>query len=244
MSESTPTLPHLHEDWERALCVVAHPDDLEYGSAAAVHRWTGQGKTVTYLLATRGEAGIATMPPALAGPAREAEERESARRVGVDVVEFLGYADGILTYSVDLRRDIAREIRTRRPQLILTTNFDLTFMGGSLNQGDHRAIGLATLDATRDAANRWIFPELLDEGLEPWSGVQVVAVGHTPNPTHYVDVAGHVDAAVHSLEAHTAYNDALDASFPKPDVLVPTILSGGGAAAGVEHALAVTVYPM
>ena len=90
-----PPLPPLREDWERALCVAAHPDDIEYGLAAAVARWTSQGKQVTYLLATRGEAGIDSMEPAKAGPLREEEERAGAREVGVDVVEFLDYRDGV-----------------------------------------------------------------------------------------------------------------------------------------------------
>lgn len=239
----TPALPHLNEDWSTVLCIAAHPDDLEYGAAAAVDRWVGQGKTVTYLLATRGEAGIDTISPQEAGPLREQEERDGALRVGVEVVEFLDYRDGVVEYGLDLRRDIAREIRIRRPELILTGNFDLTFMGGNLNQADHRAVGLAVLDAAKDAGNRWIFPELIAEGHEPWKGIKAVAVSHSARPTHYVDVAAHVEPAIASLEAHEAYNAALDDDFPKPRQLVTMILEGGGRAAGVSHALTVEVYP-
>ena len=82
----------IPEDWKRGVVIVAHPDDIEYATAAAVHRWVGEGATVTYHLLTRGEAGIDTMPPAEAARVREAEERESARRVGVDVAE--GFAVG------------------------------------------------------------------------------------------------------------------------------------------------------
>ena len=67
----------MPEDWDRAVAVVAHPDDLEYGVASAVARWTGQGKHVTYLLATRGEAGIAGMSPDQVGPLRVEEEKRS-----------------------------------------------------------------------------------------------------------------------------------------------------------------------
>ncbi len=93
-----PGLEALDEStFETVLCVAAHPDDLEYGTAAAVDKWVRAGKTVTYLLVTRGEAGIDTMPPAEAGPLREQEERDGAARVGVDVVEFLdGFADGVV----------------------------------------------------------------------------------------------------------------------------------------------------
>src|SRR5216684_889151 len=101
-------LAALPEDWDRSLAVVAHPDDLEYGAASAIARWTVQGKQISYVLVTRGEAGIEAMCPEEVGPLREAEERRSARVVGVDTVEFLDYPDGVITYGLPLRRDIAR----------------------------------------------------------------------------------------------------------------------------------------
>src|SRR5690349_20265901 len=97
----------LPEDWDRAVAVVAHPDDLEYGLASAVARWTAQGKEISYVLATRGEAGIDGLPPDQVGPLREDEERRSAAVVGVSSVEFLGHADGLVEYGVPLRRDLA-----------------------------------------------------------------------------------------------------------------------------------------
>src|SRR6266568_2008387 len=113
----------LAEDWDRAVAVVAHPDDIEYGTAAAVARWTGQGKEVAYCLATRGEAGIDSMPPEQAGPLREAEERASAEIVGVDSVEFLDHRDGVVEYGLPLRADLARVIRRQRPEIVVTVNF-------------------------------------------------------------------------------------------------------------------------
>ena len=99
-------------DWSRALCIVAHPDDLEYGAAGAIARWTAAGKDVIYLLVTRGEAGIDGMSPDEVGPLREAEERASAAVVGVETVEFLdGHVDGIIEYGLPLRRDLAAAIR-------------------------------------------------------------------------------------------------------------------------------------
>ncbi|MGH3237634.1 MAG: PIG-L deacetylase family protein, partial [Streptosporangiaceae bacterium] len=93
----------MPEDWGRAVAVVAHPDDLEYGVASAVARWTGQGKHVSYLLATRGEAGIAGMAPDQVGPLRVEEERRSAAVVGVSDVEFLDHTDGLVEYGIALR---------------------------------------------------------------------------------------------------------------------------------------------
>jgi LmbE family N-acetylglucosaminyl deacetylase len=219
------------------LCVAAHPDDLEYGTAAAVDKWVKSGKTVTYLLVTRGEAGIDTMSPDEAGPVREQEERDGAEEVGVTVVEFLDdFRDGVVEYGLPLRRAIAREIRTRKPDLIVTSTFAPYFPGGFVNQADHRAVGLATLDARADAGNRWIFPGLVDEGLEPWQSRHVIILGDL-EPSHFVDVAGHFEAAVASLSAHDRYLEALGPDYPKPRDLLQQILGAPAELLGVEHAL-------
>lgn len=202
------------EDWQRALAVVAHPDDLEYGAAAAVARWTAQGKTVTYLLASRGEAGIDGMAPADAGPVRETEERAGAAVVGVEVVEFLDHRDGVITYGLDLRRDIAAEIRRRRPDGIITVNHREGWRHGGVNMADHRAVGAAAIDAARDAGNRWVFPELIDEGLEPWSGVGWVGVSASPMETHAVDISDTIERGIESLRAHRAYLTGLGQDDP------------------------------
>ena len=237
MAEDRPQLEPLECPFSSVLCFVAHPDDIEYGTAAAVHRWVGEGATVSYFLLTRGEAGIDTMRPDDAARVREGEERESARRVGVDVVDFGDHRDGAIEYGVALRRDIARAIRRARPDLVVAQTWGERFAGGMVNQADHRAVGLATLDAVADAGNRWMHPELADEGLEPWGGVTFLAVAGSATPTHHVDVSGeHFEAAVHSLEAHEAYNSALPSDFPAPRALLQMILGGGGEAVGVEHA--------
>ncbi|NGP06219.1 PIG-L family deacetylase [Rhodococcus sp. 14C212] len=196
------------EDWQRALVIAAHPDDIEYGAASAVARWTRQGKEVRYVLATSGEAGIAGLPPAACGPLREQEERASARVVGVEVVEFLGHPDGRLVAGPDLRRDLAAAIRRNRPEMVVTGNFGLTWFPGVLNSADHRALGLSVLDAVADAANEWIFPDLAEEGLPPWPGVRWVAVS-TTSPTHGVDVTDTVEDGVASLAEHRRYLEAL-----------------------------------
>lgn len=233
-----PELQILDESsFERVLCVAAHPDDLEYGTAAAVDKWVKAGKTVTYLLVTRGEAGIDTMAPGEAGPVREQEERDGAEEVGVSVVEFLDdFRDGVVEYGLPLRRAIAREIRLRRPDLIVTATFAPYFAGGFVNQADHRAVGLATLDARADAGNRWIFPGLVDEGLEPWSARQLLFVAD-PEPTHAVDVSGHFEEAVASLSAHDRYLAALGPDYPSPRDLLQQILGGAGETLGLDHVL-------
>ena len=237
MTDDRPSLQPLDGPFRSVLCVVAHPDDIEYGTAAAVHRWVEEGATAAYFLLTRGEAGIDTMEPERAAQVREDEERESARRVGVETVEFAGWSDGSIEYGVPLRREIAAAIRRHRPDLVVGQNWAEMFGPGMVNQADHRAVGLATLDAVADAGNRWLHRDLLDEGLEPWNGVTVFAVAGSPRPSHHVDVTGEpFEAAVHSLEAHAEYNAALPDDFPVPRELLTMILGGGGEAAGVEKA--------
>ena len=237
-----PVLPSFDESWSRALCVVAHPDDLEYGVSAAVDRWVQQEKTVTYLLATYGEAGIDGVPPTEAASLRAQEERDGAAEVGVEVVEFLGYDDGMVEYGLPLRRDFARAVRIHRPEVVITLTHRERFAGGGTNQADHRAVGLAALDASKDAGNRWIHPELATEGYEPWSGVKWVCMMGSPEQTHGVDVTGHMDAAVASLEAHHAYLEALGEDYPSPPDLLAMILGAGGKAMGVKHAVTFEVF--
>lgn len=241
MDSLTP-LPPVREDWERALCVAAHPDDLEYGTAAAVAKWTSQGKQVTYLIATRGEAGIDSMDPDKVRPLREEEERQGALEVGVAVVEFLDHRDGVVEYGLPLRRDITRAIRRYRPEVVVGGAFDIRMMGGVANQADHRAVGLATLDAARDAGNRWIFAELAYEGLEPWTGVRYVCLAGAAEPTHGVDVTGFVDRGVASLQAHRAYMEGLgDAAFD-PAEFLPWAAAVSGTRLGVEAAVLFDVH--
>jgi LmbE family N-acetylglucosaminyl deacetylase len=228
------------DDWQSAIAVVAHPDDLEYGLASAVARWTRDGKRVSYVLATSGEAGIDGLDPAQCGPLREQEERNGAAIVGVEHVEFLGLHDGVIVEGVELRRAIAGAIRRLRPDIVITSNFDLTWgPGGPVNHADHRAVGLATIDATRDAANRWLYNDL----GERWDGVHSVYVAATPNATHFVDVSDTIDLGVASLRAHKAYLDGLgDPSFD-PDRFLRDSARGAGEAAGCEHAVTLQHYP-
>jgi LmbE family N-acetylglucosaminyl deacetylase len=198
----TDQLPPMPEDWNRALAVVAHPDDMEFGGAGAVAAWTAAGRSVSYVLVSRGEAGIDGMRPAEAATVREAEQRASAAIVGVDSVEFLGYTDGTIEYGLPLRRDLAAAVRRHRPELVLGFNHHDRYASGMWNPPDHRNTGRALIDAVGDAANRWLFADL---GLEPWAGVRYLAISNSPSPTHAADISDTIDTAVRSLEAHRAY---------------------------------------
>jgi LmbE family N-acetylglucosaminyl deacetylase len=239
----------LDESFDSVLAVVAHPDDLEYGAAAAIARWTAMGKRVAYLLITRGEAGIDGMSPPEAGVAREAEQRASAAVCGVYDVEFFDYTDGIVEYNLNLRRDIARAVRKFRPEAIVTNNFHLNWggPGGPLNMADHRNVGLAALDAARDAGNRWIFTEPLDEGegegAQPWNGVKQVMMPGSHLPTHAVDVTGYEGKGVESLQAHALYIEGLGNDFD-PETFVTMSLAGMGAAIGADYGVSFEVVPI
>jgi LmbE family N-acetylglucosaminyl deacetylase len=215
-------LEPVDESWTRALCVVAHPDDLEFGTAAAIARWTDQGKNVVYAMVTSGEAGIDGMDPAEARRVREAEQLESAKIVGVDTVEFLGLPDGVLEYGVPLRRAICAAVRRHQPEIVITNNFRDTWGGQALNQSDHIATGRATLDAVRDAGNRWVFHEQLEgreghggssplaqQGLERWGGVRQVWAAFSPEGRHAIETTATFERGVASLAAHKAYIDGL-----------------------------------
>ena len=238
---SDPELQPLDEDWARALAIVAHPDDMEYGAASAVARWTGQGKTVVYTLVTSGEAGIDGMEPERARQVREAEQVASAAVVGVDVVEFLGGTDGMLEYGLPLRRSLSAAIRRHRPDIVITGNFRESFGPGALNQADHIAVGRAVLDAARDAGNRWVFRELLDQGLEPWNGVKAVLAAGSPQATHGVDVTDTLAKGVESLKAHDAYLSGLSQQMD-PEEFLESFARMTGTRLGCTFAVSFEVF--
>jgi LmbE family N-acetylglucosaminyl deacetylase len=242
--EAPPPLTPLDETWERALCVVAHPDDLEFGAAAAVARWTGQGKTVVYAMVTSGEAGIDGMDPAECRQVREQEQRRSGELVGVDTVEFLGQPDGVLEYGVALREVICASVRRHRPEIVVTGNFRDTWGGASLNQADHIAAGRAVVDAVRDAGNRWVFRDQVESGgLEPWGGVRAVWAFGSPLAAHGVDTTDTFDAGVASLEAHGAYIEGLGWEHFDAREFLEGNARQSGQRMGVAFAAAFEVFP-
>lgn len=209
---SFPTSASPLADVRRALAVFAHPDDVDFGGAGAVARWVADGVEVAYLLVTHGEAGGAGIPPERTRAVREAEQRAAAAAVGVTRVDFLdGYADGTLTPSLALRRDIAAAIRRFRPDRVLT-NSPLRrweHLAGP-SHPDHLAVGEATTCAIYpDSRNPAAFPELLAEGLEPWTVREVWYAGG-PNPDHAVDITDLFPQRVAALKAHASQTAHMD----------------------------------
>ena len=200
-------MPIPDEDVQRALAVVAHPDDVDFGSAGTVAAWVAAGVEVTYLLCTYGDAGGFDDTPREKVPAlREAEQRAAAREVGVDDVRFLpGYRDGHLEVTDDLVRDIARVIRQVRPQRVLTQSPERWWERLPASHHDHLACGEATVRAVYPAArNPFAYPELRDqEGLEAWTVRELWLAAH-PTPNHQVDITATIDRKVAALRAHTS----------------------------------------
>ncbi|MBE1489447.1 PIG-L deacetylase family protein [Plantactinospora soyae] len=242
-SASHPLQP-VDESWQRGLAIVAHPDDLEFGAAAAVARWTRQGKQITYVLLTSGEAGIDGLDPAEAGPVREEEQRASAAIVGVSQVDFLGLPDGVLEYGVALRRDLSRVIRTYKPDIVFTNNFRDSWdtAGDALNMSDHIVTGRTVLDAVRDAANRWVFRDQIDAGLEKWGGVREVWAAGSPMAKHGVDITETFDLGVRSLEAHAAYLRGLGSGDFDPEEFLEGISRQTGNRLGVRYGAGFEVF--
>ena len=145
--------------------------------------------------------------------------------MGVDDVEFLGLPDGSIVEGLELRAELAAAVRRHRPEIVLSINFRDSWGGPSWNHADHRAVGRALLDAVRDAANPWMFP---DRG-EPWAGVRFVAFNGSPEPTHAVDITDTFEAGVRSLECHRTYLDHLGGDMASPCELLRTSAADGAA---------------
>src|SRR5256714_9788962 len=154
----------------RILIVMAHPDDVDFGCAGTVATWTDAGIEVVYCIVTDGDAGgfDPTVPRSEIPHIRRAEQESAAKAIGVTDVEFLGYPDGRLTVSIELRRDISRVIRRVRPQRVMTQSSERNWERIYASHPDHLATGEAAICAVYpDARNEFAFPELMEEGYQP-----------------------------------------------------------------------------
>ena len=186
----------------RALVVVAHPDDIDFGMAGSIAVLTGSGTEVVYCLATSGEAGAPDeLDRDVLRSLREAEQRAAAAFVGVSDVRFLGYPDGHVESTLALRRDISRQIRDVKPDLVLCHSSDRVWDRMYFSHPDHLAVGEATACAVYpDARNPHAHVELLAEGYEPHAVERMWVVGLEPN--HFVDITDVFDRKVAALRAH------------------------------------------
>ncbi|MBA2770360.1 MAG: PIG-L family deacetylase [Sporichthyaceae bacterium] len=201
---------------QRVLVVTAHPDDVDFGAAGTVNRWTGAGTEVVYCICTDGDAG--GFDPAVnradIPEIRRKEQEAAAKVVGVHDVRFLGYPDGRLTASFELRRDISRVIRQVRPQRILIQSPERNWLRVGASHPDHLAAGTAAMAAVYpDARNPFAHPELLrDEGLAEWAAAETWVMAH-PDNNHHIDITDVFDVKLAALRAHesqTAHMDDLE----------------------------------
>ncbi len=189
---------------ERVLVVSAHPDDVDFGAAGSVATWTDAGIHVAYCLVTDGDAGGSdnTITRARMAEIRRAEQTTAAAEVGVHELHFLGYPDGRVTASLDLRRDISRVIRKVRPDRVCVQSPERRWDRIYASHPDHLASGEAALAAVYpDARNEFAHPELLAEGYEPWTAREVYVIGH-PQADVFVDVTAQIDRKIAALLAH------------------------------------------
>ncbi|MCW3843047.1 PIG-L family deacetylase [Micromonospora yasonensis] len=227
---SAPALTDVH----RALAVFAHPDDVDFGCAGTIAAWVDEGIEVAYLIVTRGDSGGFDDTPREEMPTlRAAEQRAAAAAVGVHRVEFLdGHPDGTLTPSPELRRQISAAIRRFRPDRLLTSSplRRWEHLTGP-SHPDHLAVGeAATCAVYPDSRNRFAFPELLDEGLEPWVVREIWYAGG-PAPDHAVDVTDQVDRKIAAMRAHHSQTAHMDVETWVRDLLT-TVADNAGLPAG------------
>jgi len=192
------------EGVERILVVAAHPDDVDFGVAGSVASWVKAGIEVTYCIVTDGDAGGSDRSisrPAMAVLRRE-EQRAAAAEVGVSDVAFLGYPDGRLTPSIELRSDISRQIRLLRPQRLVCQSPERLWDRLPASHPDHLAAGEASVCAVYpDARNPFAHPELLAEDLEPHTVGEIWMMA-APNPNRAVDVTDTFDRKIAALRRH------------------------------------------
>lgn len=198
-------------DIERVLVITAHPDDLDFGASGTIASWTSKGVEVSYCICTDGDAGgfDPDVPRHEIPGIRRAEQIAAGKVLGVEEgnIHFLGYKDGALTPSLELRRDISRVIRQVRPQLVLTQSPDRNYNRIYASHPDHLAAGEAALCAVYpDARNPFAFPELKVEGWDEWTVHETwIMAGNDSN--HFVDITDFVDKKLGALRAHVSQTE-------------------------------------
>jgi len=207
-------VPDEQPDVERALVVVAHPDDVDFGAGGTIATWVDARIEVSYCMITDGDAGgfDPQVPREQIGGIRQAEQRAAAKELGVEDVVFLGYPDGRLEGSVALRRDITRVIRQRRPQRVLAQSPERNWDRIYASHPDHLAAGEATVSAVYpDARNSFAHPELAADGMEAWTVSELWVMGGAGGTVNrYIDVTDVFDRKLAALRAHLSQTGHMD----------------------------------
>lgn len=217
---------------ERILVVTAHPDDVDFGVAGSVAVWTDAGAAVTYCVVTDGDAGgfDPAVPRSEIPRIRRAEQTAAAAEVGVKDLVFLGYPDGRLVVSLDLRRDLARVIRQVRPQRVVAQSPERLWDRIYASHPDHLAAGEAAVCAVYpDARNPFAFPELMEEGLEAWTVPEVWLMASAGADT-FVDVTEQFGRKLAALRSHVSQETDRDGQL---ETRIGEWLTATAAAAGM-----------
>ena len=229
--------------YQRAMVVVAHPDDAEWGCAGTVAKWCSEGWEVVYVLCTDGSKGSddLEMTSERLVEIRKQEQLDAGRVLGLKDVVFLGYEDSMLEPTLDLRRDIAREIRRHRPDVLICMSSVRTFNeDGYVGHPDHNASGEAAMSAVFPSArDRLTFPELLDEGFEPHKVKELWLMEWGEDANKFVDVGEYMDTAVDALKAHKTQVTDEDA-----EIHMRRWRNGTGKKVGMEFAEAFKVFQL
>jgi LmbE family N-acetylglucosaminyl deacetylase len=191
---------------ERVLVITAHPDDVDFGAAGSIAAWTDAGIDVTYCIVTDGDAGghDRSVSRVEMAATRRVEQTTAAKHVGVSDLVFLGYPDGRLEPTLDLRRDLTRVIRLVRPQRVLSPSPDRNYQRIYASHPDHLAAGEAALCAVYpDARNPFAHPELVEEGLEPWTVAEMWLMAAAQGD-QYVDITETIDRKLDALRSHVS----------------------------------------
>lgn len=207
--------PLPDEEIKRILVVMAHPDDCDFGAGGTIAQWTSRGIEVSYCIITNGDQGgeASDFPLEEMAQVRQREQRAAGKELGVDNVTFLNYRDGSLFPSLELRKEIVREIRRAKPDRMVVQSPERNWERIFASHPDHLAAGETAIQAVYpDARNPYAFTDLKDAGFEPWR-VRELWITGSPQPNHYVDITDTFSKKMAALHAHvsqTAHNKELE----------------------------------
>ena len=202
-------------EFENVLVIVAHPDDAEFMAGGTIAKFAAEGKTINYVLCTNGNKGSADpeMTPDRLVVIRETEQRGACDVLGVKEIRFLGYEDGALRNTLELRMDIAREIRRFQPDLIICQSLHRPMGGRFLSHSDHRAAGDTAMDAIYPSSRDYhAFPQLIAEGFMPHKTLQVlVGMGGTDQANIWIDTSEVIETKINALRQHKSQIQDMEA---------------------------------
>jgi len=225
----------MQDELQRVMVIVAHPDDAEFTSAGTIARWAREGKDVVLVVCTDGSRGTndPKVTPEELTAIRHVETAEAASVLGIKEVVNLGYEDGTLQPTLALRRDLTRVIRRYRPDIVICSDPTRRYHGdGYISHPDHRAAGDAALDAVfPSAGTRYIFPELLAEGLEPHNVKEIYLHG-ADAPNTWIDITDTIDLKIQALKKHASQVG----DFEELDKWIRDWASENGQAQGMAYA--------